>query len=103
MCMFCRAGTAYPSGAHEFTPVFRGVRVTQSLVLYVRFVDRCLSFYPFSFGHCVVCPSFGHCVVCPSFGHCVVCPSFGHCVVCVFLRFTDSDFPFGIFKLFQVF
>ena len=38
-------------------PVFSGVRVTRSLVLYVCFVDRCLSFCPFSFGHCVVCSS----------------------------------------------
>jgi len=34
-----------------------GVRITWSLVLYVCFVDRCLSFYAFSFGHCVVCSS----------------------------------------------
>ena len=34
-----------------------GDRVTQSLVLYVCFVDRRLSFYTFSFGHCVVCSS----------------------------------------------
>ena len=38
-------------------PVFSGVRVTRSLVLYVCFVDRCLSFCTFSFGHCVVCSS----------------------------------------------
>jgi hypothetical protein len=38
-------------------PVFSGVRVTRSLVLYVCFVDRCLSFCVFSFGHCVVCSS----------------------------------------------
>jgi hypothetical protein len=38
-------------------PVFSGVRITRSLVLYVCFVDRCLSFCPFSFGHCVICPS----------------------------------------------
>jgi hypothetical protein len=44
------AGTAYPSGALEFTPRFSGVRVTRSLVLYVCFVDRCLSFCTFSFG-----------------------------------------------------
>ena len=37
--------------------VFSGVRVTRSLVLCVCFVDRCLSFCPFSFGHCVVCSS----------------------------------------------
>jgi hypothetical protein len=51
------------------TPVFSGFRVTRSLVLYVCFVDRCLSFCIFSFGHCV-------------------------------LLYTDSDCPFGIFKLF---
>ena len=38
-------------------PVFSGVRVTRSLVLYVCFPDRCLSFCAFSFGHCVVCSS----------------------------------------------
>jgi hypothetical protein len=37
--------------------VFSGVRVTRSLVLYVCFVDRCLSFCTFPFGHCVVCSS----------------------------------------------
>ena len=61
------------------------IRVTQSLVFCVCFVDRCSSFFPLAFGHCVVCSSsFGHCVVCSSsFGHCVVCSSsFGHCVVC---------------------
>ena len=31
--------------------------VTRSLVLYICFVDRCLSFCTFSFGHCVVCSS----------------------------------------------
>jgi hypothetical protein len=31
-----------------------GVRATRSLVLCVCFVDRCLFFCPFSFGHCVV-------------------------------------------------
>ena len=38
-------------------PVFNGVRVPWSLVLYVCFVDRCLSICTFSFGHCVVCSS----------------------------------------------
>ena len=38
-------------------PVFSGVRVTRSLVLYVCVVDRYLSFCTFSFGHCVVCSS----------------------------------------------
>jgi hypothetical protein len=37
--------------------VFSGVRVTWSLVLYVCFVDHCLSLCTFSFGHCVVCSS----------------------------------------------
>ena len=46
------AGIAYPSGA---LLVFSGVRVTRSLVLYVCFIDRCLSFCTFSFGYCVVC------------------------------------------------
>ena len=38
-------------------PFFSGVCVTRSLVLCVCFVDNCLSCCPFSFGHCVVCPS----------------------------------------------
>ena len=54
-------------------PVFSGVRVTRSLVLYVCFVDRCLSF--FTFFHLVI-------------------------VLSVLLRYTDSDYPFSIFKLF---
>jgi hypothetical protein len=49
-------GTTYPFGSPEFTPVLSGVRVTRSLVLFVYFVDRCLSFFPFAFGHYVVCP-----------------------------------------------
>jgi hypothetical protein len=68
----CGAGTAYPSGAPEFTPGFTGVRVTQSLVLYVCFVGRCLSFILFLLS----------------------------IVLSVLLRYTDSDCPFGIFKLF---
>jgi len=51
------AGTANPSGAHEFTPGFSEVRATRSLVLYACFADRCLSFCTFSFGHYVVCSS----------------------------------------------
>jgi hypothetical protein len=31
-------------GAPEFTPVFSGIRVNRYLVLYVCFVDRCVSF-----------------------------------------------------------
>ena len=36
---------------------YSAVRVTRSSVLYVCFVDRCLSFCLFSFGHCDVCSS----------------------------------------------
>ena len=43
------AGTAYRSGAPEFTPVFSGVRVTRYLILCEYFVNRCLSFCNFSF------------------------------------------------------
>jgi hypothetical protein len=67
-----RAGTAYAFGSPQLFPVFRRVSDAQSLVfctalcqlLFVClsfvdlcFVNRCLSFYPFSFGHCVVYPS----------------------------------------------
>jgi hypothetical protein len=38
-------------------PVFSGVHVTRSLLVYVCFADRCLSFPTFSFGHCAVCSS----------------------------------------------
>jgi hypothetical protein len=54
-------------------PVFSEVRVTRSLYLYVCFVDRCLSFCPFSFDHGVVCSSS---------------------------IYKDSDYSFDIFKLF---
>ena len=54
----------HPSGAPEFTPVFSGVRVAQSLVLCVCFLDRCLSF----------------------------CSFFFFFVLFVLLRFTDSDY-----------
>jgi hypothetical protein len=53
-------------------PAYRGVRVTRSLIVCVSFVDRCFSFCTFSVGHCVVCLS----------------------------SIYDSDYPFGIFKLF---
>jgi hypothetical protein len=47
-----------PSEQLSSPPVISVVRVTRSLVLCVCFVDSCLSFCPFSFGNCVVCPSF---------------------------------------------
>ena len=57
----CGAGTAYPSGAHEFTPVFSGVRISRSLIFWVFFVDHG---WPFSLGHCIVCHSsnYGFCL-----------------------------------------
>jgi hypothetical protein len=68
------AGTAYLSGVPEFTSGFSGVRVTRSLVLYVCFVDRCLSFKFVLFLLAIA--------------------------LSVLLRYTDSDCPFGIFKLY---
>ena len=47
--LILRAGTAYPSRAHEFTMVFSGVHNARCLVLCVCFVDHCLSFSPFVF------------------------------------------------------
>ena len=38
-------------------PVFSGLCVTRSLVLCVCFIERCLSFCTFYFGHCGVCSS----------------------------------------------
>ena len=51
------AGTGYPSRAPKCCcSIFS--------FLYTCFEDRCLSFCPFSFGHCVVCPSpiYGFCL-----------------------------------------
>ena len=46
---------------HYLSPLMMWVRcgvcVTRSLVLCVCFIDHCLSFCTFSFGHCVVCSS----------------------------------------------
>jgi hypothetical protein len=66
------AETAKPYEAPEFTPVFSGVRVTRSFVLCLCFVDHCLSFVPFLLA--------------------IVLP--------ILLRYMDSDYLFGIFKLF---
>jgi hypothetical protein len=52
LCLF-----AYNGDQHILCCVFNEVRVTRSLFLCVCFVDHCLSFCPFSFGHCVVCSS----------------------------------------------
>jgi hypothetical protein len=53
--------------------VFSRVHVTRSLALWVCFGDRCLSFCPFPLT----------------------------LILSVLLRFTDSDYPFSIFKLFK--
>ena len=71
--------------------------ITQSLVLYVCFVDRCFSFCSYSFGHCVVCSSVFWPLCCLffcllaivlsvllSFGHCVVCSSVFWPLCCLF-------------------
>ena len=51
-------GTAYPSGAPEFPPLFIGVHVAQSLIFLVVLFGLlfCLFVFFFSFGHCIVCP-----------------------------------------------
>ena len=54
-------------------PVFSEARVIRSLVLCVCFVDRCLSFFFWSLHS-----------------------------LSVRLRYTDSDYPFDIFKLFSL-
>ena len=56
---------------HDFW-LCSGVRVTRSLVLYVCFVGHCLFFCTFLLA----------------------------IALSVLLRYTDSDYPFGIFKLF---
>jgi hypothetical protein len=55
----CATRTSLPNLPEHLSspPVFSGVRVTRSLALYVCFVNRCLSFCTFYFGHCVVCSS----------------------------------------------
>jgi hypothetical protein len=69
----CGDGTAYLSGAHEFTPIISGVRVARSLVFCVMFCR--LLFYLFVLFRFVI-------------------------VLSVLPRFTSSDYPFGILKLF---
>ena len=86
---------------------------TRSLVLCVCFVDRCLSFCVFSFGHCVVCSSiYGFwlplwylqtLLSCPfSFRHCIVCPSILVTLLIYFSSVFDlswatiSDDPFEV-------
>jgi hypothetical protein len=74
-------------------PVFSGVCVTRSIVFCVCFIDRCLSFCTFSWGHCIVCSSSIYRFWLPLWYLVAI-------VLSVLLRYTDSDYPFGIFKLF---
>ena len=64
------AGTAFPSGAPEFNPCFSGVRATWSLVLCVIFCRSLFVLFRLAI------------------------------VLSALLRFTDVDYPFGIYKLF---
>ena len=62
-----------------------------------------LFFSTFPFDHCVVCPSsFGHCVFCPSSTYRFWLPLWYllAMLLYVLLWYTDSVYPFGIFKLF---
>ena len=68
-------------------PVYSGVRVIWSLVLYACFVGRCLSF-----------SLHGHCVICSS-----LILVYGFWLPLWYLQslllwYTESDYPFGIFK-----
>ena len=66
------AGTTHPSGAHAFIPIFSVVHIAQTLA------------------HCVVfCKSFFFLVL-----------FLLAIVFSVLLRFTASDYPFGVFKIF---
>ena len=72
------------------SPVFSGVRVTRSLVLYVCFVDRCLSICTVSLGHCVVCSS-------SIYRFWLLLWYLLAIVLSVLLRHKVSDYPCGIF------
>ena len=67
-------------------PVFSVVCVTRSFVV-----------CPFVLFLLVIVLSVFWSLCCLSFGHCVVCLL---AIVLSVLRFTDSDYPFGIFELF---
>jgi hypothetical protein len=45
------------AGTWDHPQVFCGVCVDQSLAFYIVFCNHCLSFFPFSLGHCIVFPS----------------------------------------------
>ena len=71
------------------------------IVSCVVFVDRWLSFCPFSFGHCVVspCQVYGFWL---SLWYLQTFHVLFDIVLSVLLRFTAFDYPFGIFKLFPL-
>jgi hypothetical protein len=73
------------------TSAFNEVRITRSLVfrrMYMFCRSLFLSFCPFSFGHCVVCSSIFWFWL-PLW--------YLFAIVLSVLRFSDSDYPFGIF------
>jgi hypothetical protein len=122
----CGTGTAYPSWAPDFIPVFSGVGIARSLVFYVMscrslfvllaialsVLQLTASDHPFGIFWPLRCLSFNlRFLIIPlvSFGHCVVCPSaYGFwsslwyllAIALSVLQLTASDHPFGIFKPF---
>ena len=112
---------------------YSGVLVTRSLVLCVCFVDRCVSFCTFNFGHCVACsssiygfwlpfgifklflsvrniwchnrPLFAVCIVQSELFSVVVCKSFYFCKCIVFPSFINGFWlqTFHIFRFFWCF
>ena len=97
------AGTTYPSKAPEFTSLFSGVRATRSLVLCVCFTDQCLAslFYYFLPLYCLFLDLW--ILIIPlvlSSSSFFFCPFL--VIALSLLWFTDSYYPFGIFKLFFV-
>ena len=79
-------------------PVLSGVRVTRSLVLCVCFVDRCLFFVSF----CPLCLlSFNVRMLIMVFSNSsYIFMKASDIALSVLLRYMDSDYPVGIFKLF---
>ena len=91
-------------------PVFSGVRVTRSLILYVFCWSLFVFLYIFFWSLCclfffdiriliTLVVSFGHCVVCSSSIYGFWLPLWYLLVIVLFvlLRYTDSDYPCGIF------
>jgi hypothetical protein len=91
-------------------PVFSGVRVTRSLILYVFCWSLFVFLYIFFWSLCclfffdiriliTLVVSFGHCVVCSSsiYGFWLPLWYLLVIVLSVLLRYTDSDYPCGIF------